>query len=181
MINKAALASLILVVFTVGCGNKKGGTPNIPLAAKPASAVSAGASTKEEALPLPAGVDLVIREKMFIAQVNDVYQNRNDYLGKTIKLEGLFKQGQYGENTFCYVIRNGPGCCGDDGQVGFEVYWNEPAVVSAEEQESYPKVDDWVEAQGVLRRYVMDGSGYLYLDLTELNVLEKRGAEFVIQ
>jgi putative membrane protein len=120
-----------------------------------------------------------IREKMFATQVSDVYLNAEDYLGKTIKLEGLFKSELYygKEEPYCFVIRYGPGgCCGMDANVGFEVAW------AKENAKPYPVVDSWVEATGVLKTYEEDGySNYLYLDLSSLNVLSRRGAETVKQ
>jgi uncharacterized membrane protein YcgQ (UPF0703/DUF1980 family) len=120
---------------------------------------------------------LVINEKMFIAQVNDVYLNTEDYLGKTIKLEGIFKSEQYYEDVepYCFVIRYGPGCCGSDGNAGFEVKWNNGRA------QTYPNAESWVEATGVLKTYTEDDYQYLYLDLSSLDVLSKRGAEFVLQ
>ena len=179
---KTALALIAMVLLIAGCAKEKSKAINAARPQAPGSAVAAATkSGVEENLPLPAGVDYVIKEKMFIAQVNDIYTNRNDYMGKTIMLEGLFKYGEYGDRTYCFVIRNGPGCCGDDGEVGFEVSWNEPSKFTGEERPAYPKPDDWVQAQGVLKRYVEDGTGFLYLDLVELNVMEKRGQEFVNQ
>jgi uncharacterized membrane protein YcgQ (UPF0703/DUF1980 family) len=118
-----------------------------------------------------------IREKMFIAQVNYIYMNADDYFGKTIKLEGVFKQTAYveGEDPHCFVTRYGPGCCGNDGLVGFEVAWNK------EKARQYPAVESWVEAEGVLRFYEVEGYMLSYIDLSSLNVLEKRGAETVLQ
>lgn len=61
-----------------------------------------------------------IKEKLFIAQTNDIYINSKDYLGKTIKYEGLINI--YEDETgrkFYYVIRYAPGCCGYDGSAGF--------------------------------------------------------------
>jgi uncharacterized membrane protein YcgQ (UPF0703/DUF1980 family) len=117
-----------------------------------------------------------IKEKMFISQVNDIYLNADDYLGKTIKLEGIFKQDENYEKTNCFVLRYGPGCCGTDGNVGFEVAWDKEKAMP------YPDVDSWVEATGVLKTYEEDGPmQYLYLDLASLNVLSIRGAETVIQ
>jgi uncharacterized membrane protein YcgQ (UPF0703/DUF1980 family) len=114
---------------------------------------------------------------MFISQVNDVYLNPEDYLGKTIKLEGLFKMDQGYNKTYCFVLRYGPGCCGYDGNVGFEVAWNN------EKKKSYPDEDAWVEATGELKTYEEDDSynKFLYLDLVSLNVLNKRGQETVMQ
>ena len=112
-----------------------------------------------------------ITEKMFTEQVNDVYLNAEDYLGKTITYEGIFDidYGPYTNNSYYYVIRYGPGCCGDDGYVGFEVQWDG----------EYPEQDDWVEVTGVLEVYEEGGYKYLYLKVTSINVLETRGLEFV--
>jgi putative membrane protein len=115
-----------------------------------------------------------IGEKMFIAQVNDIYLNSDDYLGKTIKLEGVFKQSN-GEEPYYFVIRYGPGCCGNDGLVGFEVAWDK------EKAKPYPADDSWVEAEGVLKSYEEQGFQLSYIDLTSLNVLAKRGSETVTQ
>jgi uncharacterized membrane protein YcgQ (UPF0703/DUF1980 family) len=122
---------------------------------------------------------------MFIAQTNDVYLNIEDYLGKTIKLQGLFKSEQYPGNAtpYCFVLRYGPGCCGSDGNAGFEVAW-EPKVsrdTGNTLKPRYPAPDDWVEAAGVLSTYEEDGFPYFYLALTSLTVLDERGAEFVTQ
>jgi uncharacterized membrane protein YcgQ (UPF0703/DUF1980 family) len=121
---------------------------------------------------------VIISEKMFIAQVNDVYLNTEDYLGKTIKLEGIFKFEQYYGNSdpYCFVIRYGPGCCGTDGNAGFEVKWDKSL------KQPYPAPESWVEATGILKTYEEDGYfQYLYLDLSSLNVLRIRGAEMVLQ
>jgi hypothetical protein len=138
----------------------------------------------------PEKIDVEIREKMFIAQTNDVYLNPEDYLGKTIKLEGLFKIDQYvGEDKeYCFVIRYGPGCCGNDGSAGFEVAWGRPQpytglgpVKTLPSRPAYPAVDAWVEAVGILDTYEEEGYPYIYLDLFSLTEKEDRGAEFVSQ
>jgi hypothetical protein len=125
----------------------------------------------------PSGEIVDIREKLFIAQTNDVYLNPGEYMGKTIRLEGLFKYESYtGTDTdYCFVLRYGPGCCGNDGSAGFEVAWDPPSPAD------YPEIDDWVEAVGVLKTYDEDGYPYLYLSLLSLTVKDERGAEFVSQ
>jgi uncharacterized membrane protein YcgQ (UPF0703/DUF1980 family) len=114
---------------------------------------------------------------MFIAQTNDIYLNAEDYLGKTIRLEGLFKTDSYDDlsKTYCFVMRYGPGCCGNDGSAGFEVAWPDG------QKRPYPSEDDWVRAEGTLRYYDEDGYPYLYLALASLTVEQNRGAEFVTQ
>jgi uncharacterized membrane protein YcgQ (UPF0703/DUF1980 family) len=120
-----------------------------------------------------------IKEKMFIAQTNDIYLNSEDYLGKAVKLEGLFKLEQYtgSESPHCFVLRYGPGCCGNDGNAGFEVAWDGDYTL----QPKYPAVDDWVEASGVLKTYEEDGYPYLYIALSSIKTLDRRGAEYVTQ
>jgi hypothetical protein len=145
-----------------------------------------------------------IREKMFIGQVNDVYLNAEDYMGKTIKLEGLFKIEEGNDWVpdgvaedlkpfYCYVIRYGPGgCCGFDGSVGFEIAWdNNPGNNNLGDSnlldddvhpaKIYPEEDAWVEAVGELKSYDEYGMPYLYLALSSLKVLDNRGAEYVSQ
>jgi uncharacterized membrane protein YcgQ (UPF0703/DUF1980 family) len=135
-----------------------------------------------ETLPVESETDLSgeiieIKEKLFVAQSNDVYYNTEDYLGKTLKYEGIF-QGFTDPNTgltYYSVIRYGPGCCGVDTNCGFEVKWVE------DENPAYPALDEWVEVVGVLEEYEEDGWQYLRLNLTSLTVLETRGAEYVTQ
>jgi len=133
--------------------------------------------TTEEKIKYASKKEVIeIKEKMFISQVNDVYLNPEDYLGKTIKLEGLFKMEQGYDKSYCFVLRYGPGCCGFDGNVGFEVAWDK------DKKKLYPGEDSWVEATGELKTYEEDGNNeFLYLDLVSLNVLDKRGAETVMQ
>lgn len=112
-----------------------------------------------------------IKEKLFIAQTNDIYLNPEDYVGKIIKYEGIYNTNTWTETgqTYHYVIRYGPGCCSYDANAGFEVTWNN----------AYPQPNDWVEAVGVLEMYEENGWQYLRLQLLSLKVLEVRGAESV--
>jgi uncharacterized membrane protein YcgQ (UPF0703/DUF1980 family) len=129
---------------------------------------------KLEAMNKPT---LEIKEKLFIAQTNDVYLNPEEYMWRRIKLEGLFKTDTYlgSEQPYRFVLRYGPGCCSyDGGSAGFEVSWPEDLALA------YPEEDDWVEAVGVLDSYYEDGYPYLYLALESLKVMEERGLETVL-
>lgn len=121
----------------------------------------------------PTGDLVEITEKMFIAQTNDIYINSQDYIGKTVKYEGIFKKMTSPEFTGekYFVIRYGPGCCGYDGEAGFEVYWDGP----------YAEENDWCEAVGVIETYDINGWIYLRVALTSLKVLDVRGEETVLQ
>jgi len=116
-----------------------------------------------------------IKERMFATQVSDIYLNSGDYLGKTIKLEGIFKQYEfYGEEPVNIVFRYAPGgCCGGDGQLGFEVKWAKDNI------KQYPIENSWVEVIGVLKEEELDFNKYMYIELSSLLVLNRRGTEFV--
>jgi uncharacterized membrane protein YcgQ (UPF0703/DUF1980 family) len=118
-----------------------------------------------------------IKEKMFLGQTNDIYLNPDDYLGKTIKLEGIFKTENFTgqERPYYYVLRYGPGCCGYDGSAGFEVLWDNSA------NRNYPNDNDWVEAVGILQSFDGDVNNGIYIALSQLTVLQKRGSELVRQ
>lgn len=168
------------VFLLAGCGQEA--ETEQPAAAPVTSRVSPTFERVEEEVPLHDTVDLPaqdgdvieIPERLFIAQTNDIYLNGEDYIGKTLRYEGLYKNSEEWddqiEEVIHYVIRYGPGCCGYDGEAGFEVRWDG----------EWPRVDDWVEVEGVLREERYD-SGYklLYVDVTSLTVKDERGAEYV--
>jgi uncharacterized membrane protein YcgQ (UPF0703/DUF1980 family) len=180
LLTKPAALSLLCLLLVTGCGVKKAGVKkntagtlsvSLPAATAQKAATKNAADTGETMIE--------IKEKMFIAQTNEIYLNPEDYLGKTIKLQGLFKSEQYpgAAAPYCFVLRYGPGCCGNDGNAGFEVAWDQRYTLKT----PYPTPDDWVEATGVLSTYEEDGFPYFYLALASLTVLDERGAEYVSQ
>ena len=164
---KAVLALFLFILIVSGCGNGK----NIP----------ANSKTAKPPQPPPSTAVCDIKENMFITQISDIYKNHKDFLGKTVRLEGFLKPAEYNGNHNYYVIRNAPGCCGDDGEVGFEVSWKPfyQGLDDGSDIKRYPQKSDWVEASGKLGTYQKSGMQYLYISLSELKVLENRGAEFV--
>jgi zinc transport system permease protein len=190
-VRKIVLPALCVMLLLSGCqsqasagqGVKNGnGTLTVDTPAAAQTPEPAGLDLNIQPAPDSASADtaaaedsdiIEIREKMFIAQTNDIYFNTPDYLGKTIKYEGIFTVYEVPETGAVYysVIRYGPGCCGIDANAGFEVLWDKP----------YPQQNDWVEAIGVLEQYEEDGYQYLRLALSSLEVLPTRGAEYVDQ
>lgn len=123
--------------------------------------------------PKDNGKIFEIREKMFITQCNDIYINPEDYKEKTIKLSGVYDEYIDDESgqVYHYVIRYGPGCCGNDGVAGFEFFYDG----------DMPEPDDWIEAVGTIE--IVDNSvGYqdIIMDLFKITILEERGAEYVV-
>ena len=154
----------------LSCGNGK------------ANEVTAGANSGAAVKTVSQAPGIVdVRENMFLTQLNDINLNYRTYLGKTVKIQGMFKHLHWDGKDYYFVYRRTPGCCGDDGEVGFELSWNQDYQGSSTgpDGNTYPGTNDWVEARGVLRSYEKSGYPFLYLALAELNVLEERGAEFV--
>jgi hypothetical protein len=115
---------------------------------------------------------LMIREKLFIQQCNDVYLNPDEYVGRTIRLEGIYDEylDEESGETSRYVIRYGPGCCGYDGMAGFEFMYD---------GETKPKQDDWIEATGIVELVGPESESYVVLRLSGLRVMDTRGEEYV--
>ena len=147
------------------------------LTKQPASNETAPPAAGQDVNQVSNGDMVEIKEKMFIAQLNDVYLNQDDYLGRTIKYEGMFTAYTWEEMgmTYCLVYRQSPGCCGADGQAGFEVVWPDGS------SKSYPNENDWCEVVGTLETYEEYGASYLHIILDSLTVKSERGAEFVSQ
>ncbi len=117
------------------------------------------------------GDEIVLKDKLFIAQCNDIYLNPDEYMDKTIRWEGIYTESTNPETKEIYkfVIRLGPGCCGNDGTAGFEVLYDG----------EMPKENDWVEAVGKIEMIEEDGNEFIAIRLSKLTVLDVRGQEFV--
>ncbi len=114
--------------------------------------------------------DVEIRENLYLTQINEIYRNKEEYLGKTIHLEGLYVSSQAGERGYQMVRRYGPSCCDLDGAAGFEFLWDGKR----------PEQNDWIEVWGRLEEYQKeDGYTYLRLNLTDLKVKEQAGEAYV--
>lgn len=150
------LVLLVCALMLTGCQNQAAVAP-VPTAQAPAAAPE---------IPV-----VEITEKLFIAQCNDVYLNPDDYQGKAIKLEGMYQTyvDLAGGNTYHYVMRRGPGCCGYDGSAGFEFLYDG----------ELPKIDDWIEVVGTVEKMKEGEAEYIVLRASKVTVLTERGAEFV--
>ena len=83
-----------------------------------------------------------ITDNYFIQQTNDVFFNTDEYIGKSIKIEGfVYSYEDYETGNICHsVIRNTPGCCGADGLAGLDIRYDK----------KYPAENTWVEVIGVI-------------------------------
>jgi len=104
-----------------------------------------------------AGV-YVLDQDFLIPQLKKIHFNSADFLGRTIRYEGLFARFYLGDELIFFVGVEGEGCCGP--LEGLEVYLN-----------NITPVDDytWVEIAGVLEElYEEDWGHFLRLNLISL-------------
>ena len=112
---------------------------------------------------------LEIKDNFFIQQTNDMYYNLNDYLGKTIKIEGFVTNYKDNNGDICYgVVRNTPGCCGADGLAGLDIWYDG----------EYPEIDTWVEVIGVLGKDISYDAEIPAIQVTSIRAKEE-GTTFV--
>jgi predicted small secreted protein len=124
--------------------------------------------------PEPSDDDiLVVGEKMFVGQMNDIYLNPDDYIGRILRYEGFFSwyDNEATGQRYDMVVRNGPGCCGYDSLVGFEVDWDGKT----------PAKNDWCSVRGAIDTYEEDGFDYIIIRADVLEVLPNRGNDTVTQ
>ena len=179
---KILMTSMLLLIILSLAGCAKNETGEMTSETAPAPTADAGSTfVQSPAKPQPGYVEddevgeneLYIREKMFITQINDIYFNIADYDGKTIVVEGMFQMipGMDGNEAVPAVYRVGPGCCGNDGWAGFLLNYDG----------DLPEVDSWIRVKGTPELIQNDVYVNLYLNVTEMEVKELRGAEFVEQ
>jgi uncharacterized membrane protein YcgQ (UPF0703/DUF1980 family) len=112
-----------------------------------------------------------IKEKMFVQQCFDIYENPDDYEDKLVKIEGICDVWEEDDETLYAVYRRTPGCCGDDGVMGFQFTYNGTPTLAA---------DNWISVTAsVLLDESEDGYTIITLAATDVTVMEKRGKEFV--
>lgn len=122
---------------------------------KKAENTSNGSQASAEDLKISSGekVDfeniVEITDNYFIEQTNDVFYNMDEYVGKSIKMEGYiytYEDPESGETCYA-VVRNTPGCCGADGLAGLDIRTTEKC----------PADKTWVEVIGIVGKETVYG------------------------
>lgn len=113
-------------------------------------------------------VDLVMGDKYFITQLNEIYLNTEDYLGKVIEIEGFpLSNGQYN-----FVARYGPGCCSNDA-IAYLEYEYDTYLELIDEK-------DWIKIVGeICKGKDENGSEYIYIDASSVEKKDTRGVDTV--
>ncbi len=164
MKNKKVVMIIILIIFLIGIGIALKTINN-----KSNENAESIANTKATTESNLSGDIIEITDNYFIEQTNDVYINMKDYLGKTIKMQGLIYTYDDGRgNNYYAVVRNTPGCCGNDGLAGIDIKYDG----------EYPEVDTWVEVEGVVESYKVYNSDTPVLKIKSIKETEK-GTTFV--
>lgn len=123
-----------------------------------ASAVKTLEENNDSSSSESADADVVITDSYFIQSTNDVYLNIDNYVGKTIKIEGLvYEYEDYSGVHHHAVVRNSPGCCGNDGLAGLDM-----------EYDNYPELETWVEVIGTIKAETFDTQRIPVIEVTSM-------------
>ena len=70
------------------------------------SFVGCGSSKKESVETTSAGIqaDIVFKESTYVTMINDIYNNPDNYLGKTIQIDGMFTSEDFTANGAKFTI-----------------------------------------------------------------------------
>ena len=108
-----------------------------------------------------------ISDGIFLALVNDIYVNKDEYVGKKVRISGQnvrFEDKDTGEVIYA-ILREGPGCCYNDSVIGFEY------ITDAK----YPEKDKWYEMIGEVIIDKYKTGKVVKLKLIEIKEIEPKG------
>ena len=123
----------------------------------------------DNSLPKTVNVDVDLTSLssiMVYAEVNNIMTKPDTYLGKTIKMNGLFYTSYYNVNETMYyfvVITDATSCCPQ----GIEFVWN----AERKYPEDYPDENSKIEVTGVFSSYNELGKTYYHLLVENLQIL----------
>jgi len=111
----------------------------------------------------------LLKDRLFVQQVQDIYLNPRNYTDKIVQIEGFFEKYIDENNRERYEIyRKTAGCCGNDGRAGFEfVYKKEKLKFNMYE---------WISVEALVKE-----SDHVYLEAISVNKKDKgKTKEFVM-
>jgi hypothetical protein len=164
----------LICVFAAGCSNESSALigDNTPWSQENLAGVvdvdgegtdPQGNSTKSDRID----VDLtVLSSTMIYAEVSNIMSMPEAYIGKTIKVNGLYSPTYYDETGLYYhyvIIADVAACC----QQGIEFIWNGDHVYP----DDYPDEFTSIEIVGLFGSYQELDSTYYYLAVDDISVL----------
>lgn len=118
---------------------------------------------------------VVISEDTFLKQLNQIFLNKEKYIGREIEITGSFLKEEINDELLTGVFRETPGDCGNDGIAGFDLDCKKFA------KEDLPNNDTWVRVVGTLSTNIRDDKEYLIIKVNELEVESNIGKTFVTE
>ncbi|MGN1281440.1 MAG: hypothetical protein ACI4UM_06005 [Succinivibrio sp.] len=116
--------------------------------------------------------ELVVRDKLFITTLNDIYTNLEElYRDTTVTFSGELDYGHFDspgleDEEFPFVYRLGPGCCYNDAYAGMYL----------EYEGELPEKGAWLEVTGTPFYFEHDGFSELFLRVSKLKVLRRQNS-----
>ena len=152
---------VILLAFLLGLAGCSDNSNGYDYAPADADGVYFGRNGNEYSEAAHDDSVIEIEDWAFDIQVQRIKIFRDDYLGRTIRYEGMFMSSVWEGETIYFVAREGGGCCGIN---GFEVYLND-----------IPRFDDetWVEVTGILEEFFVEEFNTNFLRLNVITMLER--------
>lgn len=168
-----------LTVFGLGaCGEKSGGETTFPTTAseepKPLQTLPLETGEREQTAPTAdtaesAFVDLTaLSSTMVYAEVFAMMSSPEDYVGKTVKMQGIFSKGQLyaagslndGGTVFACVIQDATACCAQG--IPFELAGDHSYP------QDYPELGDTITVVGTFEIHQQEGMQFCRLRDAEL-------------
>jgi len=116
----------------------------------------------------------LLKDRLFVQQVRDIYLNPQTYGDKIVQIEGFFEKHKDEDNQERYeVFRKTAGCCGDDGRAGFEFVYKKEKL--------HFKTNEWIMVEALVKERMIDGYGHIYLEAISVVKKDKgKAKEFVM-
>lgn len=117
------------------------------------------------------GREIVIKDKLFITTMNDIYTNlEEEYADDIITFEGNLQRGEFDDpefegKEFPFVYRLGPGCCYNDSYAGMYIDYDG----------EIPPDNTWVRVSGHAVYFEHNGFTELFLKADSITVMDKPG------
>jgi len=115
----------------------------------------------------------LLKDRLFVQQVQDIYLNPRNYTDKIVQIEGFFEKYIDGNKQERYeVFRKTAGCCGDDGRAGFEFVYKEKLKF---------KMYEWILVEALVKESSENGEDFVYLEAISVTKKDKgKAKEFVM-
>lgn len=111
-------------------------------------------------------IDIIVGNNLYATQINDWYVNPQDYVGKTVEIEGYYLDF----SPYVFVGRKGPSCpyC-NGGFVSFEILYDKDLKHLTNEE-------SWIKVQGIIKKATDTSFGeFCYIEALKVEVMEEPG------